>query len=168
MQSGSVDITNLNTQEEPEKHLEYFKQETILSAQNLFKVACKALESKPNLQKVVIMKQTPRYDPAHVDPLALKPALAMLFNNTLTDQWMNSPLKEKIHLGNHNIECTGAIKEARYRHTKSGRYDGIHLYGSSGKKSFTLSVLHILRAANVTSSEHTFNLACNLFKFQQQ
>ena len=79
------------------------------------------------------MKQIPRYDPSHVDPLSLKPTLSILFNNTLTELWMESPYKQKIYVGNHNIECTGAIKESRYRHTKSGKYDGIHLYGSSGK-----------------------------------
>ena len=56
-----------------------------------------------------------------------------------------------IHVGTHNIECIGAIKEARYRHTRSGKFDGIHLLGSSGHKAFTLSVLNILRAAKVTT-----------------
>ena len=39
IQSGSVDITNLNTKEEPSKHTEYFKQETIMSAKNIFSAA---------------------------------------------------------------------------------------------------------------------------------
>ena len=81
------------------------------------------------------MKQIPRYDPLSVDPLGLKPVLSNLFNSTLTDLYMASTVKDKIFVGNHNIECTGAIKEARYRHTKSGKYDGIHLYGSSGTKA---------------------------------
>ena len=114
------------------------------------------------------MKQIPRYDPSHVDPLSLKPTLSVLFNSTLTDLWMESPYKQKIYVGNHNIECTGAIKESRYRHTKSGKYDGIHLYGSSGKKAYTLSVLNILQAANVTSSEHDYHLSCAQFKYQNR
>ena len=75
------------------------------------------------------MKQIPRYDPLSVDPLGLKPVLSNLFNSTLTDLYilyMASTVKDKMFVGNHNIECTGAIKEARYRHTKSGKYDGIH------------------------------------------
>ena len=168
LQAGSVDITNLHTEDEPAKHMEYFRQEAVKSAKNLFKVAVNALNATPSLKKVVIMKQIPRYDPSHVDPLSLKPTLSILFNNTLTELWMESPYKQKIYVGNHNIECTGAIKESRYMHTKSGKYDGIHLYGSSGKKAYTLSVLNILQAANVTSSEHDYHLSCAQFKYQNR
>ena len=114
------------------------------------------------------MKQTPRYDPSHVDPMGMKPTLALLFNNNITSLWMDSADKEKIFIGNHNIECTGAIKESRYRHTKSGKYDGIHLYGSSGRKAYTLSVLSILKAANVISSEHDYHQSCAQFKYQNK
>ena len=100
------------------------------------------------------MKQIPRYDPSHVDPMGLKPTLSLLFNNTLTTLWMDSAFKNKIFVGNHDIECTGAIKESRYRQTKTGKYDGIHLYGSSGRKAFTLSVLRILKAADLTASDN--------------
>ena len=100
------------------------------------------------------MKQDPRYDPSHVDPMGLKPTLSMLFNSTVTDLWMDSPDKDRIFIGNHDIECTGAIKESRYRETKSVKYDEIHLYGSSGSKSYTMSVLNILKAANVTSTDY--------------
>ena len=157
LQSGSVDITNLNTKDEPSNHIEYFKQETVRSAHNLFNAATNGLRMQPTLRKIVIMKQVPRYDPSNVDPLGLKPSLALLFNNTITGLWMDSPNKDKIFIGEHNVDCTGAIRESRYRHTKSGRYDGIHLYGSSGRKALTLSVLNILKAANVTSSDHDFN-----------
>ena len=139
-----------------------------MSATNLFQAGVNALKVQPTLSKVVIMKQIPRYDPSDVDPLSLKPALAMLFNNTLTNLWMESPDKEKIFIGIHNIECNGAIRESRYRHTKSGKYDGIHLYGSSGRKAYTLSVLNILKAAQVTSSEHNYHQSCAQFKYQNR
>ena len=126
------------------------------------------MKLQPSIRKVVLMKQTPRYDPSHVDPMGLKPTLALLFNNTITSLWMDSADKEKIFIGNHNIECTGAIKESRYRHTKSGKYDGIHLYGSSGRKAYTLSVLSILKVANVTSSEHDYHQSCAQFKYQNK
>ena len=38
IQSGSTDITNLNTKENPEEHIEYFKDVAIGSATNLFSV----------------------------------------------------------------------------------------------------------------------------------
>ena len=139
--------------------------ETVNSAQNLFNAATNALKLQPTLSKVVIMKQIPRYDPSRVDPMGLKATLSMLFNSTITSLWMDSA-DERIFIGSHNIECTGAIRESRYRHTKSGKFDGIHLYGSSGMKAFTLSVLNILKAANVTSSEHDFHQSCAQFKYQ--
>ena len=168
LQAGSVDITNLNTKDDPTKYMEYFRQEAVKSATNLFSAAVNALTVQPTLSKVVIMKQIPRYDPTHVDPLALKATLSLLFNNTLTDLWMKSPHKDKIFVGNHNIDCTGAIKESRYRQTKSRKYDGIHLLGSSGQKAYTLSVLNILRGAEVTSSEEDFHLSCAQFKYQNR
>ena len=166
LQSGSVDITNLNTKDNPKEYMEYFRQETVMSAKNLFSAATNALKVQPSLRKIVIMKQIPRFDPPHVDPLALKASLSLLFNTSLTSLWMESPDKEKIHVGNHNIDCTGAIKEARYRHTKSGKFDGIHLLGSSGQKAYTLSVLNILKAAKVTSFDHDYHQSCNQFKYQ--
>ena len=148
--------------------MEYFRQEAVISATNLFNAAVNAIEAKPTLKKVIIMKQTPRYDPLDVDPLGLKPVLSLLFNNTLTDLWMVSPSKDKIFVGNHNIECSGAIKESRYRHTKTGKYDGLHLYGASGQKFFTLSVLNILQGAKVTTEDYDFHLSCPQFIHQSR
>ena len=166
LQAGSVDMTNLNTRDSPTEYLEYYKQEVVISAKNCFQVAVNALSNTPNLEKVILMKQVPRYDPADVDPLSLKPALSQLYNNTLTAEWMDSQYKDKIMIGNHNIECSGAIKEARYRETKSGRFDGIHLFGASGRKTFTLSVLNIFRSCKFTSSEHDYHQSCEQYKYQ--
>ena len=149
IQAGSVDITNLRTNVEPSKHAEYFKQETVQSAKNLFKSCENAASSNPNLKRVILMKQTPRYDPLNVDPSALKPVLSNLFNNTLVQCWMSSDQKDRIHVGTHDIECTGSIREARYRETKTGRLDGLHLFGSSGQKTYTNSVLNILKTVGM-------------------
>ena len=149
LQSGSVDISNLDTKSKPEENAAFFKQEVIVSAQNIFSAAESALACQPNLEKVILMNQTPRYDEVSVDPLSLKPALAQLFNNTLTDLWIDSKFKDKLAIGIHNLECTGGIKEARYRDIRSGKYDGFHMYGPSGKKAYTISVLNILKAAGI-------------------
>ena len=164
LQAGSVDITNLNTKDNPAEYLDYFKQEVVISAKNFFKVGENALSNVPSLKKVVLLKQVPRYDPVDVDPLSIKPALAQLYNNTITDQWMNSKFKENIILGSHNIDCTGAIKESRYRETKSGKFDGIHLFGSSGCKAYTLSVLNILNMAQLTSSDYAYHQSCDQYR----
>ena len=139
-----------------------------MSAKNIFSAAVIAMEHQPSLKSVVIMKQTPRYDPLDIDPLSLKPALSQLFNNTMMDLWMNSPMKERIVIGSHNIDCSGAIQASRYRHTKTGRFDGVHLYGSSGGKAYTLSVLNILRSANLAFSEEDYHLSCAQYKYQNR
>ena len=95
------------------------------------------------------MTQTPRYDVKAVDPLSLKPVLAHLFNQTLAELWLDSPLKDRVVLGIHNLECTGGIREARYRDLKNRKYDGVHMYGPSGKKAYTISVLDIMKSADI-------------------
>ena len=137
-----------------------------MSARNVFSAGVSALTHQPSLKKVVIMKQIPRYDPQEVDPLGLKPALSQLFNSTLSELWMKSPCKDKIFIGTHNLECTGARQSSRYRSTKTNKFDGIHLYGSSGSKFYTLSMLNILHAAGLTTSDHDFHLSCAQFQYQ--
>ena len=163
-----MDITNLNTKANQSQNMEYFRQEAVISAKNLFQTAVNALSGFSTLEKVVVMKQTPRYDPINVDPLSLKPALAELYNNTLTQEWMDCDIKDKIYIGNHNIDCNGAIREARYRETRTGRFDGIHLYGSSGRKAYTKSVLNILKDARVTTEEYNYHQDCPQYRYQHR
>ena len=157
----------MRTDQNPSAYTEYFRQEVVQSAKNLFSSAVNALKTKPSLKKVVIMKQIPRYDPLSVDPLSLKPVLSQLFNSTLTDLWMNCLHKDKIFIGNHNLDCTGAIKESRYRESRTGRYDGVHLIGNSGKISYTKSVLNILSMAGVTDQDYEFHKSCPQVKHNQ-
>ena len=158
--------TNFNTKENPSKYLEYLRQETIISAKNMFSAASNALSVQPSLKKVVIMMQIPRYDPAEVDPLSLKPVLSQLFNTTLTGEWMTCLQRDRIVIGNHNIECTGAIKESRYTESKTGRFDGIHLLGNSGQKAYTRSVLNILKTAQLTSPDYDYHKSCDQYRYQ--
>ena len=131
LQSGSVDITNLDTKSNPDEHVDYLKQQAVISARNIFSTAVNALVSHPGLKIVVIMNQTPRYDDKSVDPLSLKPVLALLFNNTLTEFWAESKFRAKLAIGSHTLNCSGGVKEARYRDIKHKKYDGLHLYGPS-------------------------------------
>ena len=146
VQAGSVDITNMKTKgNNPEKYGEYFKQEAIMSATQLFTSVSNALNANPHLKKVILMKQIPRYDPVSNDPKSIKAALSQLYNDTLTQLWLSSPLKDRLTIGNHTLECNGGIRDSRYRLRE--KYDGTHLYGTSGKKSYTESVLRIIRDA---------------------
>ena len=127
VQSGSVDISNLDTRRNAEDHFDYFREQTILSAKNTFSACENALKINPGLKKVVLMKQIPRYDRPDLDPLAIKQALSQIFNNTLTDLWLSSAFKQQIFVGNHNIECSGGIRVSRYRNVQTGAYDGHHV-----------------------------------------
>ena len=50
VQSGSVDITNLQTKTEVEKNFDYFHQQSVMSAQNLFLACENALRSHSNIE----------------------------------------------------------------------------------------------------------------------
>ena len=89
------------------------------------------------------MKLTPRYDTTENDPQSIKAALTQIYNDTLLKLWIESPIKDKIHIGSHSLECTGGVKKARYM--LGSKYDGLHMYGPSGQKAYTESVLKILR-----------------------
>ena len=41
------------------------------------------------------------------------------------------------------------VKEARFRDMRNRKYDGLHMYGPSGKKAYTISVLNILKSAGI-------------------
>ena len=93
-----------------------------------------ALIAKPGIKKALILKHIPRYDDRQTDPHLLKAALATLYNETLTNKWLDSPLKDRLEIGSHMLECHGAVFEARYKNAKKNLFDGVHMLGCSGKK----------------------------------
>ena len=44
------------------------------------------------------------------------------------------------------------MREARYKDTKTGHFNGVHLFGPSGVKSYTKSLLSILDSAKLVRS----------------
>ena len=153
VQAGSIDITNFKTDKQLGQNVEYFKQHTSNSAKSLFLAVSDAEKNNPQLKKIVILKQIPRHDFQASNPPGLKPFLSKLYNDTLDHLFLEHPVKSKITIGNHNLECSGGVFEARYRNTLSGKYDGVHMYGPSGIKAYTSSVLQILRSANLVTVE---------------
>ena len=146
IQAGSVDITNLKTTDDKlERFREYYKQETVVAANNLFSAVTDAVGTDPELKKVIIMKQIPRYDTKANDPSSVKALLSKLFNATLDQLLLKSEYQDRITIGTHRLECEGGIRDSRYRN--KNRYDGIHMVGPSGKKAYTESVLCIIRSA---------------------
>ena len=148
IQSGSVDITNMKTTNDNlEKYGEYFKQEAVLAATNLFTAVTNALVTNTSVKKAVIMKNTPRYDTKASDPHSVKSALSLLYNDTLVQLWLSSPHKNRIVIGSHNLDCVGGVRESRYG--SKSQYDGVHMHGASGKKAYNESVLEIIRDAQL-------------------
>ena len=149
----TVDITNLNASKmKPEDTTEALKQKVEESCQNMLKTAENALANNTGLRKVIIMNHAPRFDTGKVDPIGLKPKLAMYANSFLLELWLDSPQKDNILIGSHNLECSPRQKMDRYTDVQSGHYDGVHMYGESGKTAYTESVLNILLSSIKPSS----------------
>ena len=95
---------------------------------------------------MTIMEHPPRFDTANVDPCSLKPSLAKFANNVLKKVLSTSNMKDKISIGKHNLNCDGKIRQARYTRTHDRRYDGVHMYGASGRNAYTKSITNIIRS----------------------
>ena len=112
----------------------------------MLRLAESSLLNNPSLTKVVIMEHPPRFDTPNVDPISLKSKLAKLANSTISQLWQMSPLKDKISVGCHSLESSGAgaAHFARYQNNYTGKYDGVHLYGPTGRVDYTNSLKTIL------------------------
>ena len=121
----------------------------MLSATNLFKAVSTAATNHQSLKKIIILKQIPRIDALSSTTPGLKPHLSKLYNDTLDTLASNCSFKNKLVIGNHDLDCTGGVLQARYRDSISGRYDGTHMFGPSGQKAYTASVMRILNSAQL-------------------
>ena len=144
----TVDISNLETANiKPTDNTDRLKKAVSESCKNLLRVAEDALRNHPDLKNVTVMSHTPRYDTVKVDPVGLKSILANFANNYFLELWLDSPLKDKIFIGSHNLECSGKSRTNRYTDKRTGRYDGVHMYGRTGAAAYTESVVNILMSS---------------------
>ena len=60
----------------------------------------------------------------------------------------NSDMKDRIVLGKHQLDCGDDQHAAVYRDDRSGRYDGVHMYGRLGRKEFTKSVTQLINSVH--------------------
>ena len=93
LQSGSVDITNINTQNDVLLNTESNKQAVTTSTENIFKVAELAAAHS---EKVILLDRVPRCDKADTDPCRMKNALSTYGNNQYDGLLENSMYKDKI------------------------------------------------------------------------
>ena len=145
MAAPTVDISNLNTKNVRAKdNTDEFKERVGISCKNMMKVAQDALKNHPELEKVTIMNHDPKYDTSDVDPVGLKSILANFTNAYFLELWLDSPMKNKIVIGSHSLDCSGEERTKRYTDDTSKRYDGVHFLGGLGKSVYTESVMKIL------------------------
>ena len=129
------DISNANGTSKKSEEL------AIKSCQTLIRTAENALKNNKFLKTVVIMEHHTRFDDIN------KAHLARFANNHLNHLVTFSSMKEKILIGRHSLEGfgIGITHKKRYIDTRTGLYDGIHLWGPSGQSDYTSSVIKILQ-----------------------
>ena len=118
-----------------------------MSCQNLFSSAHNSLQKHPNIQKVIIMEHSPRFDEKDLDPIGLKPALVNYANSIFNQLWLDSPFKNKISIGKHSLNTSSSGREHNesYKNTKNGKYDGVHFFGIFGRNKLSGSVQNIFK-----------------------
>ena len=152
----SVDITNIDTSKlTPLDNIEVYKQKVLIACQNLLTVAENSIQNHPYLKKVVILEHAPRFDMTEVDPTRLKPRLARYANYNLAQMCNNSVFKDKLSIGKHSLDSDISMHTTRYRDNKTGRYDGIHMFGRQGSIAFTDSVSNILECVLKLQFSHS-------------
>ena len=134
----------------------------------MFVIAESALSQHKQLKKVLIMKATPRFDPISSDPLQIKPSLVQVFNCALIELLFDSVYKDRIAIVEHNLDCSGGVQQARFRDSVNNKYDGIHLFGPSGRKAYTTSILDALKSNGLIqdrlTSHELFMKHCDISK----
>ena len=131
----------------PTDNTEALQQNVVISCNNIVNIAQNALKNHPKLEKVTILEHAPRFDEKNIDPLGLKSHLAKFANSTLGQLWMTSPMKGRIMIGKHTLDCPDEAFLDRYRDENSLKYDGVHMYGSWGRHAFSLSLKNIFKVA---------------------
>ena len=81
------------------------------------------------------MEHPPRFD-------GFRSQLALIANSALKQLHINSSSRNMIVIGQHSLESSGGglSHQARYEDDRTGRYDGVHLYGRTGARDYTDSV----------------------------
>ena len=109
-----------------------------------------ALQAYPSLEKVILLRRPPRFDPISIDPLELKPQLSRFGDSVLFELWCNSSFKKKIFLGDHQLpHRLDDEHNAVFGNADQHPYDGLHMNGNAGRLVFQESILNILNGAGI-------------------
>ena len=168
LSAPTVDITNLDTSKlTPAHNTEVYKQSVVMSCRNIFTAAENALRSSSKLSKVMILEHPPRFDLPEVDPLGLKPQLANYANMMFAQLWLASPLKEKINIGRHNLDCSQDKFIEKFMDERTNKFDGVHMYGWNGRQAYTSSLIHIMKSAMSSKPSAPDHKSCPQSRYQK-
>ena len=115
----------------------------------MFKLAEESLKKNPNLQKVIILKSLPRYDPASTDINSIKNKLNQIGNTFYDTLWMQSGCPSNILIADQKLDCQGPLRRKRFgipgQVGRDGKpWDGIHMRGVVAAQHYTNSLVRIL------------------------
>ena len=151
LQTPSVHITNLNTENNAESSIKKYKDVVEKSAGKMVELAEAILKENSSVEKIFLVDCAQRFDVSRNDPFGLKPELAKYNNTIQMDLVKNSPAKEKIMIGNHILNCN----DESFGNPADPRFDCIHVYGRFGSAEYTSSLMNILsKSMQITKPLH--------------
>jgi hypothetical protein len=154
LQAGSIEITNLDvnkTVKDPKKKIEVYKKQWFEKVEkdssNLFDVAEDALKNSAHLQKVIIIKRLPRFDPKKNDSLGIKSQLSKYANTCYDQLWVKRGRPENIHIVNlDGLDSTEYLRNIIYGGESKDNYDGIHFRGAHAARHFTYRSIEAVKS----------------------
>ena len=105
----------------------------------MFRTAESALSKFESLNKVILIEHHPRFDND------TKAQLSKLSNKIYQELHASSSLKDKIIIGKHDLHSYGIGKTyvARYQDMRNNKHDGVHLFGPTGNRDYSKSLIPI-------------------------
>ena len=77
-------------------------------------------------------------------------------------------MKDTIIIGIHNLKYSGEQRMKMYTDDHTGRYDGVHLYGSAGKAAYTECILNIMLSSILPHTQSDDHTSCPQSNYSKQ
>ena len=174
LQGGCNEISNVQLNPGQAVNIANAEEKVKLSRTRMFELAKSSLKNYPHLEKVVIVKSLPRYDPSNIDPNSIKQKLNQYGNSVYDTLWVQNGCPSNITIVDLHLECQGPLREKRFGNPGSVGYDKkrcdmIHLRGRLGAQHYTNSFVRILSEISPSFKNRTskdFHRTCTQTKRQ--
>ena len=149
-QGGCNEITNIKiVPGSPATAVSEWKEKVRISRTKMFNLAQSSLKNNKSLQRVIIIKSLPRYEPKNVDTNSIKSNLNQFGNSIYNNLWMESGCPSNIIIKDQHMDCQGPLREKRFGNPGQIGSDGkvcgmIHMRGRLAVRHFTNSYIRIL------------------------